>query len=154
MMTFHDRGGPFALFNVAAQRLSYGRQGSLDPHRQFKTPRDGFPITGLLSTQAFVIGTPLRTITHSRSLARAQSELDLCPVFTTLFSVCPRPGLILSPCLLVYRPYVSISSPLQSGISFLGHPTPPRLTAWSPAPALPERALAGFPVPCVHFSWS
>ena len=31
------------------------------------------------------------------------------------------------------------------GICFLGHPTPPRLVAWSPAPALPERALGGFP---------
>ena len=34
---------------------------------------------------------------------------------------------------------------ITPGISFLGHPTPPRLTAWSPAPALPERALDGFP---------
>jgi len=31
------------------------------------------------------------------------------------------------------------------GICLLGHPTPPRLSAWSPAPASPERALGGFP---------
>ena len=83
-------------------------------------------------------------------MAHAQPGLDLHPVFSTLghpvsISACPRPGPILHPCLLVYRPYVSVSSPLQWGISFLGHPTPPRLTAWSPAPALPERALDGFP---------
>ena len=31
----------------------------------------------------------------------------------------------------------------RSGISFLGHPTPPRLAAWSPSPASPERAPGG-----------
>jgi len=52
----------------------------------------------------------------------------------------------------VYRPYVSLSSPLQRGLRFLGHPTPPRLAAWSPAPALPERALGGFPRSVCPFS--
>jgi hypothetical protein len=33
---------------------------------------------------------------------------------------------------------------ITPGLCFLGHPTPSRLTAWSPAPALPERALDGF----------
>jgi hypothetical protein len=73
-----------------------------------RTPRDGFPITGLLVTRASVIGTPLRAVTHPWSLASAQSELDLCPVFTTLLcSACPRPGLVLLLCLLVCRPHVS-----------------------------------------------
>ena len=31
------------------------------------------------------------------------------------------------------------------GLRFLGHPTPSRLTAWSPSPGLPERAPDGFP---------
>jgi hypothetical protein len=63
-----------------------------------------------------------------------------------------RPRLILPPCLLVHRPYVSISPPLQRSLRFLGHPTPPRLAAWSPAPALPERALSGFPRSVCPFS--
>jgi hypothetical protein len=96
-------------------------------------------------------------VTHSRSLAHAQPGLDLRPAFRTpghpvSLSACPRPGPILHLRLLVHRPYVSISSPLQSGIGFLGHPTPPRLTAWSPPPALPERALGGFPRSTCPFS--
>jgi hypothetical protein len=55
--------------------ISYGRQGPLGPRLHFRTPRDGFPITGLLSTRASVIGTPLGAITHPRSLTHAQSEL-------------------------------------------------------------------------------
>jgi hypothetical protein len=41
---------------------------------------------------------------------------------------------------------------ITPGICFLGHPTPPRLAAWSPAPALPERALGGFPRSVCPFS--
>ena len=78
---------------------------------------------------------------HSQGWTCIRSSVRLD---TLSISACPRPGPILHPCLLVYRPYVSVSSPLQWGISFLGHPTPSRLTAWSSAPALPERALDGF----------
>ena len=63
-------------------------------------------------------GTLLGAITHPRSLAHTQSGLNLRPVFSTLghpvsISDRPRPRLILYPCLLVHRPYVSISSPLR-----------------------------------------
>ena len=51
--------------------------------------REPFGLTRLLSTRASVIGTPLEAITRPRSLASAQSELDLRPVFTTL-SACAQ----------------------------------------------------------------
>ena len=66
-----------------ASRGGYGRQGPLDPHRHFRTERETFALIRLLSTRAFVIGTPLRTITRPRRLAHARSGLDLRPVFST-----------------------------------------------------------------------
>jgi hypothetical protein len=38
------------------------------------------------------------------------------------------------------------------GLCFLGHPTPPGLTAWSPTPALPESAPGRFPRSVCPFS--
>ena len=113
--------------------ISYGRQGPLGPRLHFRTPRDGFPITGLLSTRASFIGTPLGTITRPRSLAYAQSGLDLRPVFTTLDTLyplrlpktqthsVPMPSRV--PALRQLIPGITL------GLCFLGHPTPPWLTA-------------------------
>ena len=73
------------------------------------------------------------------------------PVFTTLSRV-PKtrthsaPVLSRVPALRQHIPGITL------GLSFLGHPTPSRLAAWSPAPALSERALDGFPRSVCPFS--
>jgi hypothetical protein len=64
------------------------------------------------------LGTPLGIITHPRSLTHAQLELDISSglhyVGTYRSSTCAQdPDSSLYLCLLVHRPYVSISSPLQ-----------------------------------------
>jgi hypothetical protein len=94
------------------------------------------------------LGTPLGAITHPRSLTHAPSELDFHPVFSTLRTPCVR-----SACHKTQTHPVPVSSraptlrqPIPGitlGLCFLGHPTPPGLTAWSPAPASPERAPGG-----------
>jgi hypothetical protein len=116
----------YVLFcSIAAQRISYGRQGPLGPRLHFRTPRDGFPITGLLSTQAFVIGTPLWAITRPRSLAHAQLELNFRSAFTTPLACALGPqthsALVPSrvPALRQLIPGITLS------LCFLGHPTPP-----------------------------
>jgi hypothetical protein len=102
-----------SLYKFAVQRIRYSRQGSLDPHRYFRTVRESLDLTQLLSTRASVIGTPLRVIAHPRSLASAQSKLDLRPVFTALLcSACLRLRLVLPLCLLVSRSHVSLSQAL------------------------------------------
>jgi hypothetical protein len=98
-------------------RLRCGQWAGRPARCRSRTPRDGFPITGFLVTRVPVIGTPLRAITHPRSLAHAQSGLDLRPVFSTLgypasISARLRPRLFLRPCPLVCRPHVSLSQAL------------------------------------------
>lgn len=111
---------------VETRILSYGRRRSLDLRPHFRTPRDGFPITGLLSTRAAVIGTPLQAIAHPRSLALAQSGLDLRPAFgapsrpsKTQTLSAPVPSRV--PTLRQHISGITLS------LRFLGHPTPPWL---------------------------
>jgi hypothetical protein len=59
---------------------------------------------------------------------------------------CTVPSLVEASLPFVPRQHILGITP---GISFLGHPTPSRLAAWSPTPALPEH-VTGFPVPCIH----
>ena len=95
-------------------------------------------------------GTPLWVIALPRSLAYAHSELDFVRsslrswrVPKTRTHSVPMPSRL--PALRLPIPGITL------GLCFLGHPPPPRLTAWSPAPASPERAMAGYSVPCAHF---
>jgi hypothetical protein len=106
-------------------------------------------------TRASVTGTPLRVIAHPRSLASAQSELDLRPVFTTLIrSACLRLRLILPLCLLVSRPHVSLSQALPWAFASWGIP-PVRasgLAACSDDATSSRRAFDGLLRPMCPFS--
>jgi hypothetical protein len=69
--------------------------------------------------------TAVRYSLRHRRVPKTQTHLAPVPSRAPALRQ-PIPGITLSLC-------------------FLGHPTPSRLAAWSPAPALPERALGGFP---------
>jgi hypothetical protein len=135
-------------------REGYGRRGPLGPHLQFRTVRESFNLTRLLSVRAFVIGTPLWMITHPRGLAHVQLELDISSGLHYAFQRVSKTRTHLAPvpsrAPALRQPILSITPSL----CFLGHPTPPMLTAWSPTPALPERALGGFPRSACPFSVS
>ena len=102
----------------------------------FRTVHETFALTPLLATQASVIGTPLRAITHPRSLAHALSELDafLPPVISTLTRLpynqitrpAPVPSCVAAPRQLIRR---LSRRPLLLGVS-----STPTLTVWSPTP--------------------
>jgi hypothetical protein len=90
------------------RRLRYSRQESLDPHLCYRTVRESFDLTWLLSTRAFVIGS----IEGNYSL----SELGICAIRVgrcVRLSIRDRPSrspkalVLKSLCPLVYRPYVS-----------------------------------------------
>ena len=119
--------------------------------------RESFDLTRLLSTRAlspgpkhraFAIGTPLRAITHPRSLTHAQFELDISSSLhyagTYCSSTCAKTQ--THPC----TPAFSCTGPTSAYPHH--YSTPPRLVAWSPAPALPGRALGGFPRSVYPFS--
>jgi len=120
-------------------QAGYSRQRNPFLHPWFRTGRETFDLIRLLSTRAFVTGTPLEAITHPRRLTTALSEVDLRPVLsplcTTVHPVCPRPSLIPAP-LSSRVPALRLRIPgITLGLSFLGHPSPSALAARSPAPA-------------------
>jgi hypothetical protein len=128
-------------YNGAPKALSarYSRQRNPFLHPWFRTGRETFDLIRLLSTRAFVTGTPLKAVTHPRSLAHALSELDFRPVFSALCAQWPtppaiRPRLLLAP-VPSRVPALRLPIPgITLGLRFLGHPTPSGLTAWSSAP--------------------
>ena len=74
--------------------------------------------------ELLLIGTPLWAITDPWSLAHARLELNFRSAFTTPLACASRPKLVPHPCLLVYRPYVSLSP---------SHPCTPTFDDQSPA---------------------
>jgi len=74
---------------------------------------------------------------HAQSWTFVRSSVHLRACHKTQTHPAPVPSRV--PALRLLIPSITL------GLRFLGHPTPSRLAAWSPSPALPERALDGFP---------
>ena len=139
------------FLGVAKLRPSYGRRGGRPPRRHYRTPRDGFPITGLFSHTSLCHGHP---IVYDYSLTR----LDTCTVGVGIYAhaspVCDSRS--IEGCFFPAPVSSRVPSPRQHipgitlGISFLGDPSRQGIRLGCLLPSLRE-PLTGYSVPCIHF---
>ena len=130
---------PSKRFSIA-RSAGYSRQRNPFLHPWFRTGRETFDLIRLLSTRAFVTGTPLEMVTHPRSLAHALSGLDSSSGLQSVGCDKALPSSAIRPnthSVPMPSRVPALRQPIPGitlGLRFLGHPTPSGLTAWSPAP--------------------